>query len=802
MVAIVEKAKSLVTDVHTYWGSPPKGRYMNYKEIVSLAVGAMGIRTVVNCIQAMMLSIGNVLIGNVIGIPPEQMYVIYIISIVASFPLTGLRANIIDNTRSKKGKYRPYILSMGIPTAILGVAFVWMPYDIMSTMVKCIVVLAFNIAFQFFFLFFYDVYDNLINVLSPNTQERADVNSIRYVVESFAPSVIGIITPLVARAVTGENTLVDIRIYRTLYPILLIFGVLLSIVVYANTKEKIIQAKTHVIQIKFLDALRAVAKNKYFWIISLAGWLGFLESSYSNVIFWLYNYQGATSAGTYAFITAFYNNAALWGMMFAPFAIRRMGKKNLLIAINLMNIVFIALLYPALHASPGAVIWLVMMCLWMDTLAGATARILMPSINGDIRDYQQYVSGERIDGMFATVGLIGSVITMLTSGVLPVLYSQVGINETKLAQLLPNLVQSGAIKDATKANVYDVLYDANVFQYAMGILILASVIGAALNVIPFFFYDLTELKQKAIIKILKVRAMFEDFGNGHLADSDIVEAIDIINESKQYATSEKRMLSKDKIKSASNKAEKKVAKKQYREDVEFNKMIDVSKDVMEELNRFNTTEGIAQLAAARIVYNAGLNGIMESGNDMLKNAKALPKSNAKEKAFRKAEISAASDINHAKKTIIKYYPNGLTEYDATVFDKLFEIEDKNNEAKNDAFKRSIQAQENKDKEAVARIKQEIKKIKQEAASIKKTIKKATNENSIYSRAAKPYLDAKRLLTQAENYKNYESIEVLYNEAKERNEAAIQAKKEKEQKEKLEKAEHAAALKESRRNKKK
>ena len=30
-----------------------------------------------------------------------------------------------------------------------------------------------------------------------------------------------------------------------------------------------------------------------------------------------------------------------------------------------------------------------------------------PSIQGDIRDYQQYTTGERIDGMFAAVGLIG-----------------------------------------------------------------------------------------------------------------------------------------------------------------------------------------------------------------------------------------------------------------------------------------------------------------------------------------------------------------------------------------------------------
>ena len=41
---------------------------------------------------------------------------------------------------------------------------------------------------------------------------------------------------------------------------MVILGFLLSIMVYANTQEKIIQAKTHVVQVKFIDAIRAVAK--------------------------------------------------------------------------------------------------------------------------------------------------------------------------------------------------------------------------------------------------------------------------------------------------------------------------------------------------------------------------------------------------------------------------------------------------------------------------------------------------------------------------------------------------------------
>ena len=151
---IKDKARSFIDNTKRYWKTPPKGRYMTYKEIASLAGGGVGVRIITYCFQQMTISTGNTLLGNTIGIDPLALQLINTISILSSFPLTALRAQMIDNTRSMKGKYRPYLLTMGIPTVILGSLFLWMPYDSMSLFWKCAVVLAFNIAFQFFFSFF------------------------------------------------------------------------------------------------------------------------------------------------------------------------------------------------------------------------------------------------------------------------------------------------------------------------------------------------------------------------------------------------------------------------------------------------------------------------------------------------------------------------------------------------------------------------------------------------------------------------------------------------------------------------
>ncbi len=771
---LVSTAKDGISKVKTYWKTPPLGNYMNFKEIVSLAGGGIGVKFIITCVAAVLLSATNVFVGNTIGIEPMNMYFIYIIAVIISFPLTILRAYIIDNARNRKGKYRPYILTMGLPTVVLSIGYFWMPYEKMgSQLMKCAVVLLFNIGFQFFYNFLYDAYDNYIVVLSPNTQERANVSSIKSVTDSLAPTITNAIIPLLATSIIGTNNLNDIRIYRYIWPPILIIGFLLSVIVYVNTEEKIVQAKTHVVQIKFMDALRAVAKNKYFWVISLAGWLGFLESAFLNILNWLYSYQHACTGGEYSLIVTIYGNASLWGMLLAPLSIKKIGKRNTLILTNALNIVFIAAVYPVVkYAGMDIMIWLVMICLWFNALVGSFAHILNPALNGDIRDYQQYITGERIDGMFAAVGLIGSVITMATSSVLPAIYEKVGFNEEKLAELLPEIIaQEGELIDPT--NVYNVLYHRETFISILGTLIAVSVLGAFMNVVPYFFYDLSEVKQQGMIKVLKIRALFEDYGNGILKDKDLVEAIEIIREANALDGAQPKDIKVFKAakKAASGKDEKKAAKKAYKEALEFNKNLEISKFVIDEMDRFNTSFGKAQLNDARKTAHAGYEAIYGYDKSELAAAKALPKSTPEEKEYRKDAISRARDFIDAQKAAAKYYSNNIVEFDIAIFEKLFAKEDELDETLEATYKKLYKARDEKNKDEIARYMQQVKDIKAQQKLLEKEIKKATNDNSVYNRAARPVIKAKKLITQSENYAKFDEIAAMYDEAKARHEKA-------------------------------
>ncbi|MDR1629859.1 MAG: MFS transporter [Oscillospiraceae bacterium] len=789
-----KKLSSGIEKAKLYWHQPPRGRYMTYKEILSYSMGGMGVKFIVFCVQNMIISVSNTLIGNTIGIAPKPLYAIYLLSVLSGFPLTALRARMIDNTRSMKGKYRPYVLIMGIPTAILGTAFIWMPYENMGLLTKCVVVLLFNIGFQFFYNFMNDAFDSLLFLLSPNTIERSDVCSIKSVIENFSPSVASIFLPIVASWITGDTKLYDLRIYRVIYPPMLLVGLLMAVLVHVNTKEKIVQAKTHVVQLRFLDAFRAVARNKYFWILSLAGWLGFLENSFDSILGWLYNYQKVCTPAQYSLITAITGNASFWPNLIAPGFIRKYGKRKILIYTNLMSVVFILMMYPVIaYSRPASMIWLFTLCFFINKLVTALGHLLHPSINADIRDYQQYITGERIDGMFATIGLIGSVITLATNFVLPAIYERAGLNES----VAISLGYSGA-------NVYDVLNNSEYFMQIALVLILASALGALLNVIPFFFFDLTETKQRAMVTVLKIRALFEDYGNNALSDEALVEAIDLIEEAKAHVEPEPRKLSKDEIRAAKKSKDKQAAKQarqlyyQYKEE---NEKIEIAKFIMREINRFDTVEGMAEIAGARQLVDAGIGSLADAQLITLRQAKALPKQSEQEKESRKAALMRARNIALARKTIKNYYEDGLVEFDMGVFDKLFAAEDKTEIALKSTLDALLQAKNKKNRQAKKQLREEITVLRQQKTEIKHEIKKAMKQNSIYNRAAKPYLDAKKLLIQQENYRRYEDIAARYAESKERAEKAHAEKQAQIQQERKDKELEAERLKAEKEQKK-
>lgn len=803
---VKQKIGSLIDNVRYYWNDPPKGKYMNFKEIAAYAVGGIGSYFIISMGMALLVSTTNMIVGGAIGIAPMDMYVLYLIATLANIPLTAIRANKVDNTRGKGGKYRPYLISMGIPSAIIAIVYVWFPYNALYSIftqpmlgkdggyiAKCVVVLLLNLGLQYYFNFFNDAYTNLIHVLSPNTQERTDVLAIKSVVYSLAPSIMNIVLPIIAQ-VAANNNLYDIKVYRISYPIFAIIGMLLTVVVYANTKEKIVQAKTHTIQISFIDSFKAVAKNKYFWIIALAGWIGFLESAYGNILTWSFNYGHTCNGAQFAIIQTLIGNASLWGMLLAPICIRKWGKKNVLVGVNLGNVVCILAMIIDMRN-----IWWLFICVYFNWLVGAFEQITTPAIQADIRDYQQYRSGERIDGMLATVLTIGNLVTLLTSSVLPMVYEKYGVYEGN------GYASSFDILDVNTG-------DPNLLYKLMTVLIIMAAVGAFLNTVPYFFYDFNEKKQKSVIRVLKIRSLFEDYGNNALDNHKIVEAIDLVEKSRKMAAETPKTVTKEMYKNISDKKQRKAAKKEYKEALNFNEEIEISKFVCAELDKFKSENYIYQVKVYSEILENGLAGIVNANEADLRReialAKAMPKNTQDEKEHRSFCIELAKKKLSAKKAFDKNY-HSLDEFVEPDMAELTEIFDREDELDAQIFElntKKTQLRKSGDNESGAKINSLLKNITAKRRELQKAEKAKMDEFAKFNRAAKPYIDARKLLLQQENYSHFEEIAALYDEAKEKADAEDKEKqivadlKRREQQEELEARKAAKAARKA--NKKK
>lgn len=764
-----EKVGTIWNNVVLHWKTPALGKYVPYKEIIAYGIGGMGVQFVIFFCWQIALSATSFLVGNTIGIKPIHLQYMAVASTIIGFGITIGRSYIIDSARFKSGKFRPWLAITGIPSTAIAVIFVWLPYDTMSYLQKVAAVFICYNLLQCFYPFFQQAYTDLANVISPNSHERTDIVSVSSIIYSMAPSLTGLFVPMLSTLTGGLNS---ITTYRIIHPIVAIVGLLLSYIAYAGTRERIIVAESHVTQFKFSDAFRAVAKNKYFWITSLAGWLGFLEGAVGVIIGWTFIYAYPNRMGLYGVATTLIGNAALWAMLLCPVAIRVIGKRNLLIWCNVTNVLLIGLLYPLYNNIPALII-----LYYLNGFVNSFSIVYNPGINADMRDYQQYFTGERIDGMFGAVGIIGSFIGMFTGMVLPIIYQMLGLEDN-----------------------YDVLEVASFREDMFDVLIIAAVIGAALNFVPYLFYDLTETKQRGIVKVLKIRAMFEDYGNGILHDESIVEAIDIIDEAnllykdralmttkddinkakrlpartpeeKEFRKKEiarlraaykefnaqNRDIKKDRVskaktmpggtkeEQAARKAAIKAAKKENKELNKLNADISVCDFIIDEMNKYDTLRIKKQVERSRALEAAGYNGIFDYNKEIMVEAKALPKSTHEEREIRSDAIVHARALKNARKAMIKFYGTP---------DKIVEPSE-------EAFKAAEALPEDTFSHQVAK---------------KKTVKKLVNEKSSTSRSVKPLLDARRQLTEKENYAHLDDIRERYNDAKAHTDAEYEARR--------------------------
>ena len=684
---VVKLVKGVFQDVTSHWKRPAEGNFVSYKEIVNLGLGGMGNNFTMLLVGYMGLNAGNTLLGSTIGIRPLHLQYMLTVQTVLNVLFFFVRAHIVDNTRTKWGRFRPYIAFMGIPLAIMSVIFVFLPFNTMSYNDKLICVFVFSITISMIQPLFTDTYSEIQTVITPNSEERAKVIAINSIIFSAAPTITGLFVPILSN-MTGGYT--NIHTYRYVLAPVTLLGLGLNFFTAFGCKERVVTSSSYVQKVGIIEGTFMILKNKHWWIRQIAGLIGFLEGATGVFFSWIYIY-GVQDMTSYGLLNTVMGTASGIAMAITPFLLKKLGNKKLLVYHNLLNIVFLIILMFTFKVP-----MLMFIIMYMNSLVNALSLVYNQVMHSEVKDYQQYICGYRMDFVFGLAGMVTMPISLLTGYVIPYVYECFGLTTN-----------------------YDILFDPNVRNSLFSVLCVLAIIGAVLNLIPFCFYSMSKEKHQNIIRVLRYRALFDDFETGDFnADiiKDGVEAIRTGLELNESPAPDLKAL-KAELKAAPKGDAKDEARRKYQTAKNFAADKAEVGIFMEELNKFDTPLWQHKVENARALLAQDVNALVSVRDSIIADAKNLPKSTKEQREIRKYDIQQAKAIVKSGKLIKKNYPGGL-----------------------------IQPDENKVKAAYAM----PDNSRAENKLRNKAIKEAEKELDLYYKTIAPYAAAQKLVHSFEN----------------------------------------------------
>lgn len=594
----------------------------------------------------------------------------------------------------------------------------------MSYNEKFICVFVFAITISMGQPMFTDTYSELQTVITPNSEERAKVLSINSLIYSFAPTLTGLFIPILSN-LTGGYT--NINTYRYVLAPISLLGLGLNFFTAFGCKERVVTSSTYVQKVGIIEGSFMILKNKHWWIRQIASVIGFLETATGVFFSWIYIYS-VQDMTAYGILNTVMGTASGIAMAITPFLLKKLGNKKLLIYHNLLNVIFCFIL---MFTFKSPTIMFIIM--YLNTLVNGLSLVYNQVMHSEVKDYQQYICGYRMDFVFGLAGMITMPITLLSGYVIPYVYECFGLTKN-----------------------YDILYDPSVRNSLFLVLCILSIIGATLNLIPFCFYSMSKEKHQNIIRVLRYRALFDDFESGDFNAEIIKNGVEAVRSALELYSSPVPDLKKLKENIKSSKGEeKRLARKEYEKAKSFAADQAEVGIFMDEFNKFDTRIWRHKVESARKLISNDVTALADIDHSIISDARKMPKGSKEERVLRKYYINQAKAIVKAGKLIQKNYPNGVLKPDEDKLKAAYALPDNTRS-------------ENKFKNA--------------------QIKAIEGEFDLYYKTIAPYAAAQKLVHSYENRVNVmDWAESHYDEACE----IIRQKEEEEEKQKSSQKNHVA-----------
>lgn len=358
---------------------------LTIKEKIAYGMGDMASNIIFQTVMMFLL----LFYTDVMGLNPAAVGTMFLLVRVVDAVTDPLMGAAADRTRTRFGQFRPYLLWLAIPFALVSLMAFTTPelddtgkliYAYCTYTLLMLIYTAINIP-----------YCALGAVLTDKPQERVSVQSYRFVFGMLGGLVIAAGTlPLVEYFGKGDTAYG----YQVTMALMGTLGAILFLLCFLGTKERV-EAKPHKQQWQLGGNLKLLWRNDQ-WRV-LAGVGIFLLSGQvlrsSLAVYYVKDYLGQPDMVT-SFVTAGMLFSILGCAVSSPLA-KKVCKVKAYIGLQLIAAVICCLSF--FVAPEQVTLAFVMFCLWSFFLQMATP--LLWAKMADVIDYGEYKTGERLTGL-------------------------------------------------------------------------------------------------------------------------------------------------------------------------------------------------------------------------------------------------------------------------------------------------------------------------------------------------------------------------------------------------------------------
>lgn len=364
---------------------------------------------------------------DVFGIPAAVAATIFLVARIWDAVNDPFMGFIADQTRSKWGKFRPYLLFGSIPLAVVFVITFTTPD--LSASGKIIYAVVTYILLGMIYTVVNIPYNSLAAVITQNTNERSSLAAVMLILTYITVLIIAVATiPLVNLFPTEQlGFSFTVGIYAFL-------SMIMFMVCFASTREKasLVKRERH----GFGSEIKLVSRNKYLLILISAVFFTSAANEMRTtaaIYFFKYNIGDENLFPLFMFVVAF---SMILGATLTPMLGRKLGSKR--------NLYYIGTLLPVIAGSgilfiPFENLPAIILLSAVGSVGGGITFVLIWSMIADTVEYGEWKTGIRGEG------IIYSTLTFITK----MAYAAGGALAGMLlswAGYVPNIVQSPQVQ--------------------------------------------------------------------------------------------------------------------------------------------------------------------------------------------------------------------------------------------------------------------------------------------------------------------------------------------------------------------